>query len=78
MCELCKVNTSTIESQYWNVIECRKCHVAMAVLKRHDVKMTHAEAVDLMRLYEIYFKDKMMRTLMQWMPEHLHVHFEDS
>lgn len=84
-CELCKlvfddrvITRFYIETEYWYVVDCKKCKSPMAVLKSHG-KMVLSQALgDLLAIWLKHFPEMMLRTQMKNIPDHLHFHFVEE
>ena len=81
-CPLCRLVAGEIKTKlYWNYglsicVSCETCHIPMAVIKRHDVKMTQEEDEHIYTKALEYFGDNFagLRTQARKILDHAHYH----
>ena len=80
-CKLCDLKKKTIwhyEDEYFVVCDCKKCHVPMIVLKRHDTELTPYESQRLIQLLTKFAERKRISFIRRSIPDHWHMHIRTA
>ncbi len=80
-CDLCNLEKKTkwyYEDDFFIVCDCKKCHVPMIVLKRHDTELILNESKRLIELLMRFAEGKRIRFKRRSIPSHFHLHISDK